>query len=82
MEEPKQTEERKTDRFTSLMFGHDKQHPDHNHQQNPSQQQATIDYVELMENIDTLMESIKGFKPLFKKVSPFIDQLWKKIKAD
>jgi hypothetical protein len=76
-EREKQTTE---DRFTSLMFGprrdsdgrRSHQHPE------PKQNQSAIDYEELMVNIDTLLDSARGLKPLFSKVYPFIEQLWKK----
>ncbi|WP_413302057.1 hypothetical protein AA0X95_23080 [Bacillus sp. 1P10SD] len=79
MEERKHDERKESDRFTSLMFGPGRQQPSRDHQtQESPRQQSTIDYEELMNNIDTLMESMKGFKPLFQKVYPYIEQLWKK----
>jgi len=79
MEERKNEERKESDRFTSFMFGPGRHQPRQDHQtQEPSRQQSTIDYEELMNNIDTLMESMKGFKPLFQKVYPYIEQLWKK----
>jgi len=68
------------DRFTRLMFG-PRREPHHNHphhHQESTHNQSTIDYGELMMNIDTLMESVRGLKPLFQKVYPFIEQFWKK----
>ncbi|MGG3561196.1 hypothetical protein ABES03_06300 [Neobacillus rhizosphaerae] len=82
MEERKHEERKESDRFNSLMFGPGRQ-PQRDHQtQEAPHQQSTIDYEELMNNIDALMESMKGFKPLFQKVYPYIEQLWKKNKAD
>ncbi|MEH7097578.1 hypothetical protein [Neobacillus vireti] len=73
-------EQTKEDRFTSLMFGprrgSDSQHSQHRPE--PRQNQSAIDYEELMMNIDTLYDSVRGMKPLFSKVYPFIEQLWKK----
>ncbi|EKN65398.1 hypothetical protein BABA_20531 [Neobacillus bataviensis LMG 21833] len=70
------------DRFTSFMFGsrrelHQRNHPHHQHQE-PEQNQSTINYEELMMNIDTLYESVRGLKPLFDKIYPVIEQFWKK----
>ncbi|MBO0961212.1 hypothetical protein J1P26_16030 [Neobacillus sp. MM2021_6] len=70
------------DRFTSFMFGsrsehHQQIHPHHQHQE-PKQNQSTINYEELMMNIDTLYESVRGLKPLFDKIYPVIEQFWKK----
>lgn len=79
MEDDKQINQEKTDRFTSLMFGSGRGQPKQTNQpEEPLQQQSTIDYEELMGNIDSLMESLKGIKPLFQKVYPFIEQIWKK----
>ncbi|MFJ7729367.1 hypothetical protein ACIQXV_25005 [Neobacillus sp. NPDC097160] len=68
------------DRFTNLMFGPRREPHQNHHQphQEPIQNQSTIDYGELMMNIDNLMESVRGLKPLFLKVYPFIEQFWKK----
>jgi len=65
------------DRFTSLMFG-PRREPHSQHHQEPVHNQSTIDYEELMVNIDNLMKSVRGLKPLFQKVYPFIEQFWKK----
>jgi hypothetical protein len=76
-EREKQTTE---DRFTSLMFGSRRDSDGQRSQQRPEpkQNQSAIDYEELMVNIDTLLDSARGLKPLFSKVYPFIEQLWKK----
>ncbi|MFK9094645.1 hypothetical protein [Bacillus salipaludis] len=68
------------DRFTNFMFGPLREQHQNHHQphQEPIQNQSTIDYGELMMNIDNLMESVRGLKPLFLKVYPFIEQFWKK----
>lgn len=42
------------------------------------QQSSSIDYDDLMTNIDNLVESAKSLKPLFHKIYPIIEQLWKK----
>ncbi|MEH7416384.1 hypothetical protein V7266_13945 [Neobacillus drentensis] len=73
-------EQNKEDRFTSFMFGprrNNNRQRDHNHPE-PKQNHSTINYDELMTNIDTLVESVRGLRPLFSKVFPFIEQLWKK----
>jgi len=70
----------KEDRFTSLMFG--SKRDDHGHKSQhlsePQPNHSTIDYEELMMNIDTLLDSVRGLKPLFSKVYPYIEQIWKK----
>ncbi|WP_066071126.1 hypothetical protein [Neobacillus soli] len=66
------------DRFTSFMFGGRGDYQQKEQHEEPIIKQPTINYEELMVNIDTLMESLQGFKPLFKKVYPFIEQFWKK----
>lgn len=79
------TEEKwEEDPFTALMFGHGRgrqgqgtvQHdPLFQHRQ---YQPPNIDYTEIMGHVDTLMESARGLKPLFQKIYPFVEQLWKK----
>lgn len=73
-------EQTKADRFTSLMFGPRRDSDGQRSQQHlePKQNQSAIDYEALMMNIDTLLDSVRGMKPLFSKVYPFIEQLWKK----
>jgi len=72
-------EQIKEDRFNSLMFGprsdNNGQRPQHH---SAPKQDSSIDYEALMTNIDTLVDSVRGLKPLFNKVYPFIEQLWKK----
>ncbi|PFO06202.1 hypothetical protein COJ85_07640 [Bacillus sp. AFS076308] len=72
-------EQIKADRFTSLMFGPrtDNNGQRSQHHSEPKQD-SSIDYEALMTNIDTLVDSVRGLKPLFNKVYPFIEQLWKK----
>ncbi len=75
-------EEPELDRFSSLMFGpgRGRRQREHIHRQDGEnyQQQSGVDYVELMGHIDALYESVQGLKPLFQKVYPVIEQLWKK----
>lgn len=68
------------DRFTSFMFGPRKASKGNSpqHHEEPRNNQSTIDYEKLMTNIDTLLDSFRGLKPLFSKVSPYIQQIWKK----
>ncbi|MFZ7944580.1 MULTISPECIES: hypothetical protein [Bacillaceae] len=81
-EEKEDLGELEQDRFTSFMFGHRREHNPHHqtnhHRQEHTHNQSTINYEELMMNIDTLMESVRGLKPLFHKIYPFVEQLWKK----
>ncbi|WP_312471318.1 hypothetical protein [Neobacillus sp.] len=68
------------DPFTNLMFGTRRQpeHHEHIHEPHQANNQSTINYEELIVNIDTLVESIRGLKPLFQKIIPFVEQIWKK----
>ncbi|WP_160724683.1 hypothetical protein [Bacillus sp. USDA818B3_A] len=70
----------KEDRFTSLMFGprRDQDEKRSHHREEPKHSSSTIDYEELMINIDNLVESFRGLKPLFSKVMPYVQQFWKK----
>jgi hypothetical protein len=77
MDEDKQNNEvLPEDRFARFMFGGKREH--RSGQQTPTNNQSSIDYETLLENIDILMESAQNLKPVFKKVYPFIEQLWKK----
>ena len=71
-------EDTEQDRFTSFMFGSRRRNQPHQQHQEPVQNQSTINYEELMMNIDALYESVQGLKPLFNKIYPFIEQFWKK----
>lgn len=76
--EKNEKEEWGHDPFTALMFGSraTDRHGRQIHQ--PAAQEQGINYEELMLNIDKLMESAKGLKPLFQKIYPVIEQFWKK----
>lgn len=76
-EEQEQTQTPIQDPFTSLMFG-PMRAPHNQQQQHQTNYQSTIDYEQLMFNIDTLVESVRGLKPLFQQISPYIEQIWKK----
>lgn len=65
------------DPFTTMMFG---RRNSVNTENENEQQSYTINYEELMVNIDKLVESAQNLKPLFHKVYPMIEQLWKKNK--
>ncbi|WP_042455267.1 hypothetical protein [Neobacillus dielmonensis] len=74
------------DPFTALMFG--QQHrstrpqinlfPVRNSLQNRSYNQSGIDLERLIYHIDTLVESVNGLKPLFKKAYPYIQKVLSK----
>ncbi|MCQ6280970.1 hypothetical protein [Bacillus sp. EB600] len=73
MEEDKKSDGKVAeDPFSRMMFG-SKSEVEEN-----QVQQASLDYEELMVNIDSLIESAQNLKPLFHKVFPIIEQLWKK----
>ncbi|MCL6574438.1 MAG: hypothetical protein K6T88_22625 [Bacillus sp. (in: Bacteria)] len=79
MEVQEENKEKNQDRFTSFMFGPDRDHQEsnHNHKDSPANPPA-IDYVELMVTIDSLMESVRNLKPLVENIYPFLKQIWKK----
>ncbi|NRD78419.1 hypothetical protein HPT25_13685 [Bacillus sp. BRMEA1] len=72
------------DPFNALMFGPMGSH----HQPIPSDlesqpelaasNQQGINYEEIMVNIDKLIDSVNGLKPLFQNIYPFIEQIWKR----
>jgi hypothetical protein len=66
------------DRFTRLMFGSGGGNEKKVTQPTTDPSQASIDFDELMVNIDSLVESAKNLKPLFQKVYPLVEQIWKK----
>jgi hypothetical protein len=66
------------DVWTSFMFGSGPRHPTNIQQNEPPANRSYIDYEELMGNIDTLVVSVRNLKPLFQKVYPYIEQIWKK----
>ncbi len=71
MEEDPVSTLQEEDYFTRFMFGRRKI-PEN------SVQQPGIDYEELMNNIDTLVESTRQLKPLFQHVYPKVLQLFQK----
>jgi hypothetical protein len=74
MDDEKQRESQYTeDPFTRMMFGSKS-----NETEKEPQQSSSIDYEELMTNIDNLVESARSLKPFFHKIYPVIEQLWKK----
>ncbi|WP_066294939.1 hypothetical protein [Bacillus sp. FJAT-29937] len=71
-------------RLDSLMLG-ERHHPSpkgNNNDRSLSNQLNdvvnNINFFELMENIDTLVSSAKQLKPLYRQVTPLIDQFFKK----
>ncbi len=73
MEEDKNRDSKAArDPFSRMMFGSKSKLEDN------QDQQPSLDYEELMVNIDSLIESAQNLKPLFHKVFPIIEQLWKK----
>jgi hypothetical protein len=78
MEEKQEETRPSVDPFTDFMFGPGRgiESRDTEPRENPNQHY--IDYGELMVNIDILMESVKNLRPLFNKVYPFFQQIWKK----
>ena len=73
MEEDKKRDSKVTeDPFSRMMFGSKSK------VEETQDQQPSLDFEELMVNIDSLIESAQNLKPLFHKVFPIIEQLWKK----
>jgi hypothetical protein len=69
MEDQELDEQKHHDRFTSFMFGpRGVQHRKDYHPQDTSSNSSSIDYKELINNIDTLMESVTSLKPLVQTV--------------
>ncbi|MBL4952383.1 hypothetical protein RCG24_09730 [Neobacillus sp. OS1-32] len=72
------------DPFTTLMFGPkraeqlSRQFPAQQPIDLPPTKQNDIDLEALIVNIDTLIESVRGLKPLFQQVYPHIEKFWKK----
>lgn len=70
------------DPFTALMFGTRRQPPlrsiQHSQQEKHPAYTQNIDYEAIMVNIDKLIESVRGFKPLFQQIYPHIKKLWNK----
>ncbi len=74
-EDSKKDTTKTEDHFSRVMFGSSRQSEEIQHQPLNS---PTLDYNELMVNIDTLMESVRNLKPLFQNFLPVIKQFWKK----
>jgi hypothetical protein len=74
-EDEKQGNHFSKDPFTRMMFG--SRSVDTNIEKQP-EQNSSIDYEELMNSIDQLVESAKSLKPYFQKIYPMLEQLWKK----
>ncbi|WNS76856.1 hypothetical protein RRV45_07670 [Bacillus sp. DTU_2020_1000418_1_SI_GHA_SEK_038] len=71
-------------RFDSLML-RERHHPSPKENTNNSSLSNhlnhvvnNINFVELMDNIDTIVSTAKQLKPLYRKVTPLIDQILKK----
>lgn len=65
------------DHFSRIMFGSRKRAEENVHPKNDTSAQPSINFEEIMRNIDTLMDSAKHFKPLFQKVLPIVERIWK-----
>lgn len=65
------------DRFSRFMFGSRDEGDQIENQPEEEGPQPSLDYEEMWNHIDTLITSTKGLKPLFKRVYPYIERLWK-----
>jgi hypothetical protein len=77
-EEKMETNQSSEDHFSQFMFGTKRKADQSEPSEFETGTQPSINYEELMIHIDTLMESAKNLKPLFQKVYPFVEQIWKK----
>ncbi|MBB5325567.1 hypothetical protein HNQ34_002668 [Anoxybacillus tepidamans] len=74
MENDKQTNEQPTDRFSRLMFG---AFPSRERVEKTSSPQQELDWIQLMQDIDTLVSSFHQLKPFMRTITSFIDSLKK-----
>lgn len=65
MEEQERDKQKNHDRFTDFMFGPKKSH---HPPQESSTSSSSIEYEELLNTIDTLMDSVKSLKPVVHSV--------------
>ncbi|WP_027408933.1 hypothetical protein [Anoxybacteroides tepidamans] len=78
MEEQKQTHEQASDRFSRLMFGNfPRQQTENTARTDTLPSGQGVDFIKLMEDIDTLVSSFNRLKPLMKTFNSFGD-LFKK----
>lgn len=69
MEEQEQDRQKNHDRFTDFMYGPKKSHHRKDYPpQESSTSSSSIDYEELLNTIDTLMDSVKSLKPVVHSV--------------
>ncbi|MCM3616877.1 hypothetical protein M3936_04690 [Sutcliffiella horikoshii] len=66
--------ERDVDPFTRMMFGGPprREHVEVNTTEN-SPEKANGDYYALMEQVDSIMDSVNKLKPMLKEFSPLLD---------
>lgn len=74
-EDEKRENQLSEDPFTKMMFG--SRAVDTNNDNHPKQD-SSVDYEELMNSIDQIIESAKSLKPYLQKFYPIVEQLWKK----
>jgi hypothetical protein len=78
-EEQKQ-QDKQLDRFSRLMFGSfppSRQSNDSPSMQHNAPSQQSPDFMQLFQNIDTLVASLDQLKPLMKKITSIVDMLKK-----
>ncbi|WP_223700701.1 hypothetical protein [Sutcliffiella deserti] len=72
-------EEKETDPFTRLMFGQQVQREaKETKKEEPLLKNRGEEYYALMEQVDSIMESVNKLKPMLKEFSPIIDFFKKK----
>jgi len=74
LENDKQPTEQPTDRFSRLMFG---TFPSRERIEKTSSPQQELDWIQLMQDIDTLVSSFQRLKPFMRNMTSFVD-LFKK----
>jgi hypothetical protein len=75
-----QQQDKPLDRFSRLMFGPfppSRQSNDGPSMQHDASSQQGPDFIQLLQNIDTIVASFDQLKPLMKKITSFIDVLKK-----
>lgn len=79
LDDQKQDNESQGDRFSNFMFGGTRREEEERiEEQEFHSNQSFINFEELMGSIDSLVESVQNLKPLFQKIFPFVEKIWKK----
>lgn len=80
MEEQQKNREHNRDPLAHFLFGPSRRNKDeyeHLPEKKEQPSLSELDLVEMMIHVDTLMESFSNLKPLFSKIQPLINMVWK-----